>query len=311
MNRARLTAVPNTPPIPALPRDRLGALGPMLVIPTNRIRRCPTQPRTHFDAARLKNLTDSIEMVGQKVPILVRRLPDNATHDYELVDGERRWRACSKLGIETMKAWLTEATEPDDLFLDSVVSNFGREGHTLIETARALGRLRAKHSVAELAKIFCCSDVWVYQHLRFLDFPPQVRRLMEPDIPEERRLVFSTANLLASIPDTELQIELALAISEKGLNTKAAKYLIETRCLAKGTPIHRSNFTPRRDYAVFRAFLVRGVGEFELWSAWTLERLTPLFATRPKTAVAEMIARCERIAAMSRDLAKRLRKLTP
>src|SRR3989344_9390147 len=132
-------------------------------IPRLKIRRFSDQPRTYFDARDMSDLAASIEEIGQQTPIVVKAIVGDPKHDYELVDGERRWIACGMVGVETMLAWVKNVTDVEEQFVSSVVGNFGRSGHTALEIAQAIDRIRKSskmqkfssgEQVARIAKIF-------------------------------------------------------------------------------------------------------------------------------------------------------------
>lgn len=109
------------------------------LLPTDSIMPNPNQPRIFFDSKKMKSLTASIKEVGQKIPIVLERVP--TLPKLLIVDGERRWRACTALG-RPVKAIIRPETNPTARLLDSAIANFGREGHTAFEVALTLKRLK-------------------------------------------------------------------------------------------------------------------------------------------------------------------------
>src|SRR3989344_4622538 len=120
-------------------------------IPRVKIRRFADQPRTYFDGRDMSDLAASIEEIGQQTPIVVKAIADDPKHDYELVDGERRWIACGIVGVETMLAWIKNVSDTEEQFVSSVVGNFGRSGHTALEIAQAIDRIRNSKRLRELS----------------------------------------------------------------------------------------------------------------------------------------------------------------
>ena len=103
------------------------------------VRPDPKQPRSYFKDSALKALAASIKSIGQRTPIEVRRLPKGAAAKYEIIDGERRYRACRMIGQATIRICIEEADlDHHRQHLLSLVSNFHREGHTHMETSTAL-----------------------------------------------------------------------------------------------------------------------------------------------------------------------------
>jgi len=275
-------------------------LGVVIKVRRDRIRRCEDQPRTWFDPDRLKELADSIAAVGQKIPVIVRKVKGDPEHDYELVDGERRWLACEMKGIKYMIACVTDKTDPEEIFEDSVTVNNGREGHTTLEKAHAMQRLRKRRSVEEIAKIFTCSTALVYQHMNLLKLPPQVLQLMEPSTPEERRIVFSVAVLFFRIPIPDEQIELALEISEKGLSVNQAKHLIEMRAAKLGFSVKHPERRPSDDYNIFAQFWHRTCDQLHIFNEAGVDRYKKLFQFRKAgdhMALMTVVEECQKITA--------------
>lgn len=129
--------------------EDIQVVGVVKRIPLQLVRAQIGQPRTYFCPIKLQELADSIQAVGQKVPGIVRRLDksDSSGCTYELVDGERRLRACRIISAPFFKAYeegAGEAADPDAQFEAAIVANFNRENHTIMETARAVRRFRIK-----------------------------------------------------------------------------------------------------------------------------------------------------------------------
>src|SRR5581483_11198984 len=119
-----------------------------------------------------------------------RPLGGDPRHEYELVDGQRRWHAVGMLRQETIRAIVEEFDSADDQFMASVVANFAREAHSAVEIAHAIDRLLKHPKIAELpdstrrmmaiAEIFGKSVPWVYGHHSLLKLHKSVLALMHP-----------------------------------------------------------------------------------------------------------------------------------
>ncbi len=237
--------------------------GEVKKIPRDQIRPFADQPRTHFDQVSLKELADSIEEVGQKIPILVKQLtPPVNGHIFELVDGQRRWIACGMINRVDMLAWVIKVNDENDQFVTSVVSNFGREGHTVLEIAHAVKRIKDMgKTLGELTKIFGKSSTWVCQHLSILKLPQEVLELLGPETPEEKRLTFSTALLLTGIPEPH-QAVLGKMISEMGLSMSQSRHMIAKTVHTQG--LKRSRNRPDREFQVLYGFVARANEHLEM-----------------------------------------------
>lgn len=173
------------------------------------IRPDPNQPRKYFKKAALESLARSLVLVGQLQPISVRRLARGEKHRFEIIDGERRWRA-SKIANRTTITVSIEEAELDERqrHLLSTVSNFHREGHTHPEISDALQYQRARGAtVADLAENLARSDEWVRQYLSIQRLAPELREKFNSELPKEKQLRFGEAVVLACLTH-EQQLEL-------------------------------------------------------------------------------------------------------
>lgn len=136
------------------------------------VHRNPGQPRQHFDQGALEELADSIQERGLISPILVR---PNA-EGYEIVHGERRWRAHKLAGLPTIRAEIEELAD-DEAYTTSVIENEQREDLSAIETARALQRMMDAYDLTQagVAKRISKSRSWVAQKLRLLNLSEPVQ----------------------------------------------------------------------------------------------------------------------------------------
>ena len=158
-----------------LPKELIVALskitfGPTLDIPIANVKPYKGQPREHFDQEELQGLAESMRLLGQLQPGMVRQISKDS---YEIIDGERRWRSAQLAGKEVFRAQLIEGPAKiieEIKFLLSLVSNFGRVGHTTWELARSFLHLRQKkYSVTAIAKISGNLAPFVDRHLRIAE----------------------------------------------------------------------------------------------------------------------------------------------
>lgn len=140
----------------------------------------PEQPRQYFDEDKLKELADSIKQHGLIVPILVQPV-DNG---YQIVHGERRWRACQLAGLETVRA---EVQETDKAYVLSVIENEQREDLSPIETAQAIAKLMKEQGLTQeqTARRISRSRTWVTQKLRLLKLPTDVQKMVSDNVLSE------------------------------------------------------------------------------------------------------------------------------
>lgn len=242
-------------------------VGEVIIIQRLHIRPFANQPRKYFDQAKLTSLAESIKETGQLVPIFVREMENNngSSHRYELIDGQRRWHACEIAEVKTMKAIVLSVQDEEEQFTISVISNFGRVDHDVIETALAIKWFRDNNkTVTQIAKTFARSEPWVYQHLKILKLDQEVLNMMSPEIPEEDRLIFSTALLLADLPP-DLQKKIAKTVVVKKLKHFQAKNIIRARAEKLGIKIGDPERSPNKDYNILRSFVGKVKRELEIF----------------------------------------------
>lgn len=167
----------------------------------------PNQPRVHFDEESLGELADSIGQLGLLQPILVRRVADG----YQLIAGERRWRAARRAGLTTVPA-VVRVSDDIAAVEEALVENLHREDLTALEEAAAYLQLIEEFSLThdDVAKRIGRSRSAVTNTLRLLGLPPEVQRLLA-----DGKLSAGHAKALLGTPDRALQERLAnLAVDE-------------------------------------------------------------------------------------------------
>lgn len=215
----------------------------VLDIPLEQIRPFRGQPRKYFSPDGLRKLAKSIAARGQETPGTVRLLPaveqDGAR--YELIDGERRFRACGIAKVATFRAIVCEVQDAEDQFERSVVSNFGHEGHPPMEIAAAVKRLRERYTIEETAERLAKSTGWVCMYQGLLNLDERVQAMLDPALPEGKQLKFSIATRLMQVSDRTLQVQAAQYIVAKGLNLRAAELHIRRMGVRKGVAIGKAD----------------------------------------------------------------------
>jgi ParB family chromosome partitioning protein len=145
-------------------------------IPVGAVRPNPQQPRTHFDPQALAELEQSIRELGVLVPIIVRPLPGEGAARFELIAGERRWRAAAAARLETIPAIVRSADDRSSLEL-AVVENLQREDLGPLEEAMGLQHLLDEYSFTQdrLAERIGKSRSAVANSLRLLGLPDSIK----------------------------------------------------------------------------------------------------------------------------------------
>jgi ParB family chromosome partitioning protein len=200
------------------------AAGPELIaLPVNVIHPNPRQPRRRFEREPAAGLAESVRAQGVIQPLLVR---PRAAGGYELIAGERRWRAAQEAGVETVPTVVREADDRETLLL-ALVENVAREQLSAVEEARAYAVLLDEFglSLGRVAEQVGRSKPSVSNRLRLLELPDDVLALVESG-----KLSEGHARAVLAIPDQAGRRRLAREIVRRGLSVRAA----EARAKAAG-----------------------------------------------------------------------------
>jgi ParB family chromosome partitioning protein len=188
----------------------------LLEIPVDAIHPNPRQPRRRFEPEAASGLADSVRRQGVIQPLLVR---PRGVGGYEIVAGERRWRAAREAGRQTVPAVIREADDRETLLL-GLVENVAREQLTPIEEARAYAVLIDEFSLSlgEVAERVGRSKPSVSNRIRLLELPDDVLGMVE-----RGQLTEGHARAVLAVPDHEGRRRLAREILRRGLSVRAAE----------------------------------------------------------------------------------------
>ncbi|WP_439567094.1 ParB/RepB/Spo0J family partition protein [Sphingopyxis sp.] len=186
-------------------------------VPLGAIRPLPGQPRRHFDENAIAELADSIGLRGLLQPIIVRRAPDG--DGYQLVAGERRWRAAQRAGLHQIPALVRELDDAATYEI-ALVENIQRQDLNAIEEAGAYRRLIDDfgHNQEALAKLVGKSRSHVANLMRLLDLPEAVQALVG-----DGSLAMGHARALVGAADAEA---IARRVVKEGLSVRAVEALV-------------------------------------------------------------------------------------
>lgn len=195
--------------------EKLAGSGQIVEMPLGLVQPNPYQPRLTFDPSELDALKVSIDREGVLQPVLVR--PDPAgTDGYQLVAGERRFRACRELGRESVPAIVVDV--PDDRLLElALIENLHREDLNPVDTAKAFqGLIEARKWTQDaLAKYLGLSRPAVSNTLRLLDLPDSIQRALE-----RGQIQVGHAKVLLSVTNPVEQKQLFDRIAEDRLTVR-------------------------------------------------------------------------------------------
>lgn len=186
-------------------------------LPVASITPSPWQPRSEFDEDALQALADSIREQGLVQPVIVRQNDQG----YELVAGERRWRAVKRLGWTTVQAVVMEASDERMREL-ALVENLQRQDLNPLETAYAYQSLQDELGLTheQVASRLGVSRSAVTNMLRLLELPDEVKRLIA-----ERRLRAGHARAILAMPEAMSQIKLARKAADEGMSVRELETL--------------------------------------------------------------------------------------
>jgi ParB family chromosome partitioning protein len=216
---ASLPDVPRETEEAAAPEEAAVAGAHFAELPVEAITPNPRQPREVFDEDALAELVTSINEVGLLQPIVVRALGRDR---YELIMGERRWRACREAGLERIPA-IVRATDDEKLLLDALLENLHRAQLNPLEEAAAYDQLLKDFNCThdQLADRIGRSRPQVSNTLRLLKLSPSVQRRVAAGV-----LSAGHARALLSVEDGEEQDRLAHRIVAEGLSVRAVEEIV-------------------------------------------------------------------------------------
>ena len=194
---------------------------PYQLLPLHKVEPNPEQPRRDFDEEELQSLADSIAIHGVVQPLTVRELPSGY---YQIIAGERRWRAARLAGLEEVPAVIIEADDKKTMEL-ALIENLQRQDLNPVEEAMGYHTLMADHGLTqeETAQQVGKSRPAVANALRLLSLPPEVLLMVR-----NNQLSAGHARAVLSLKSEKLQVEAAKKISNLGLSVRQAELLCKT-----------------------------------------------------------------------------------
>lgn len=232
LGRGLSTLLPSKTPAPVAPPPAPEESKGFLEVPLEHIDPNPSQPRTEFRPEQLQELADSIRANGIIQPLIVRRKGER----FELVAGERRWRASRMVGLAKVPVVVQEIAN-DHLLQVALIENIQREDLNAIETAVAFDRLGKEFNLSheEIGKRTGKDRSTVTNMVRLLKLPKDVQLLLA-----EHRLSMGHARSLLSLPTEELQRSVAEKAASQGLSVRnverMVKQLLEPREAKEAEP---------------------------------------------------------------------------
>lgn len=179
------------------------------------------QPRTRMDEVALQELAESIKAQGLVQPVVIRRLK---TGNYELIAGERRWRASQLAGLKEIPAVIRDIPDQAAAAM-ALIENIQREDLNALEEANALKRLINEFGLThqQIANVLGRSRTTVTNLLRLIDLCDEVKMLLN-----ERQLEMGHARALLALSTPDLQSSAARKVVQLGLSVRATEQLVKT-----------------------------------------------------------------------------------
>jgi len=184
------------------------------------------QPRQTFSPQELAELTASLKQSGLLQPILVRRKGDGI---YELISGERRWRAAKEAGLETIQAVIRNCGDEESVVL-ALVENLQRADLNPMEKARAFDRMMNEFGLTQdiIAQRVGCERSSIANVVRLMNLPSEIQQLIETN-----QLSMGHAKVILGLPGQNEQLRVAQLVVSKVLSVRETEKLIESSLVAK------------------------------------------------------------------------------
>lgn len=200
----------------------------ILFVPVTSIHPNPAQPRKTFVEQDLVELADSIKNMGVLQPVIVR--PRRDGDGYEVVAGERRWRASQRAGLDSVPVIVKELSDWETLEI-ALVENVQRADLNPIEEAQAYQRLMDHYSLSQedVADRIGKERATIANYLRLLKLAPEVQKFVQ-----EGKVTFGHAKAILSVKDAAAQVSLAKKVVEEGLSVRAIEALASTAAVLDG-----------------------------------------------------------------------------
>lgn len=185
----------------------------------NEIKPNQNQPRKSFNEEKLEELAASIIENGLIQPVILRK----ADKGYEIVAGERRWRACRKAGLKEIPCIIREFTDEQNMLI-AIIENMQREDLNPVEEAEGLNQMIVNFGMTQeqVSKSVGKSRPYITNALRLLKLPSEIREMLLAN-----QLSAGHARAIAGIGDTEKQIQLAEYAIKEGLSVREIEKIIK------------------------------------------------------------------------------------
>ncbi len=261
-----------------------------IMIPATNIQRYRGQPRVFFNQDSLIRLSQSIDQGGQISPGLIRREAGGIQYrmrknekgvweleevlgptDFQLIDGERRWRAVLMIPPERRPDYHAQLIEADDhviKFLIAGVANFNRQGHAPMEVANTIETYYGQFKIPmkEIATLLGISDHWARQLRGLVNLDPEVSKLLSPELPKNQQLPVAAAIEIAKVRQFAVQKDLAQKVMTREVPLGRVRGEVIKAAQEANVTIRLREVEPRKQWESFGNrldLMLRTAGEAE------------------------------------------------
>ncbi len=191
-------------------------------VPIDQIHPNPNQPRQEFEAEALEELAASIRQLGIIQPITLRKINEG---NYQIISGERRYRASKMIGLEQIPAYI-KTTEDDQVMEMALIENIQREDLNAIEIALAYQKLLEVHNLTheKLSERLGKKRTTISNYLRLLKLPASIQIGLK-----DKKIEMAHARALAGVEDSQWQLQLYQEILDKGYSVRKLEEIIKTQ----------------------------------------------------------------------------------
>lgn len=199
---------------------RTGGSSTINEIPVSQIEANPNQPRREFDEIALQELANSIREIGIIQPITLRQVDD---HRFQIIAGERRWRASQKAGLLTIPAYIRKATDENVMEM-ALVENIQREDLNAIEIALGYQKLMEQNNMTQerVSERVGKSRAAIANFLRLLKLPAQVQMALQ-----KREIDMGHARALLSLDSPSIQVKLFHEVQRNGYSVRQVEEMVK------------------------------------------------------------------------------------
>ena len=195
----------------------------------------PNQPRREFDQTALQELADSIAEIGIIQPITLRKLSDD---EYQIIAGERRYRASQKAGLTTIPAYIRTADD-ENMMEMALIENIQREDLNAVEIALAYKHLVAQYELNQerIGK----NRTTIANYLRLLKLPAPIQMALQ-----NKQIDMGHARALISLGDPKLQVKIFEEIQEHGYSVRKVEEIVKSLSEGEAVKSGTRKITPKR-----------------------------------------------------------------